>query len=247
MIKSLIDNDKKREVIIEVKYGDTTGNGTNDQISLIELHENNKEHKFTGEVFIRIKNIMTGEVFTINLESHIGISYKLYMGKFTSDYKMDILVQGFNYIAKDENNNYIFSYMNRAYVEVFNGHKFLNEYKVDANYKDNYLVEILCRKVKKKYCISIKEYDKEWLSQIYNNTGILKVNSKLINTDLNAVYPIGPTWGEEFGVQTELYIYQTLISHDKLKVIAIIQNRLRWKDDRFIVILQNIAVLGKEI
>ncbi|AYE35764.1 hypothetical protein [Clostridium septicum] len=235
-----------REVVIEVKYGDTTGNGHNDKISLIEIHENNKQHKFTGEIFIRVENGLTGHIDRIDLESHTGITYKLYLGNFTTNYKEDILVQGFNYILEDKNNNYIFSYIDRKYKEIFNGHKFLEEYIIEAVYKDNYIIEVYCKRLNMMYLITIKYYNKKWLSKIYDKFGILSINAKLINTDLNAVYPIGSTWGEEFGSQEELYIYQTLISHDKEKVIAIIQNRLKWKNGRFVVILQNIAVFGED-
>jgi hypothetical protein len=128
--------------------------------------------------------------------------------------------------------------MNNTPQSLFDFNAYNEEYMYDVTYMDNYKVEVLSKKNNEKYIIDISSRDKEYLDEIYNENGKLKAPISGFVNPLSGLYPVD---FDGNGVY-ELLAYQKIAGRYNADSLGYVLNTLKWKDNRFKLDNQYVAI-----
>jgi hypothetical protein len=114
------------------------------------------------------------------------------------------------------------------------------QFQYDVNYQDNYKVKVVSKINNLTYLIDISLRDPEYLSEIYNANGKLKSPIEGFVNPLSGLYPVD---FDSNGVY-ELLAYQKIAGRYNADALGYVLNTLAWKNDRFVLQNQNVAIGG---
>ncbi|MCP3030028.1 VCBS repeat-containing protein [Halobacillus sp. A1] len=228
--------------VLAFAQGDVNGNGVLDNVYLTGLKPNGTDSPFTTNITLVIQTGGTEDFYSIPLESNAGYDPALFLGDFTGDRIDDILVSinsggsgGFYYY-------YIYSFLNNRPKELFNYETFNSQYLYDVMYQNNYKVLVTNQTLNLYYILDISNRGSEYLSEIYNSDGTLKLPVQGWVSSLNTAYPVD---FDGDGVY-ELFAFQRIAGRYNADGIGLIQSPLKWDGEKFVITddWQYAAVLG---
>ncbi|MPM83504.1 hypothetical protein SDC9_130568 [bioreactor metagenome] len=138
--------------------------------------------------------------------------------------------------------HYIYSFANNVAKLLFDFNAYNEEYNYDITYKDNYKVEVISKNNNEKYIIDISTRGEEYLSEIYDENGKLKQPISGFVNPLSGLYPVD---FDSNGVY-ELLAYQKIAGRYNADSLGYVLNTLKWKDNRFVLDNQNVAIFGSQ-
>lgn len=116
----------------------------------------------------------------------------------------------------------------------------MNKYQYEVTYQDNYKVEVVSKVNNKKYMIDISTRDAGYLNEIYDRNGKLKSPITGFVNPLSGLYPVD---FDSNGVY-ELLAYQKIAGRYNADALGYILNTLGWKENRFVLQNQYVAIFG---
>lgn len=170
----------KNEVILDMKYGDVTGDGIYDQVVLVGNYLDSGKSLAVENLRVLIidgKTLLTHEIPINNI---IGYQPTLFLFPFRNKQINDIFFSiasggsgGFNY-------SYIWTYENNSFNKIFDSDLFDNMFMYQVNYLNNYKVEIINTTLNSKYILDISDRDTQYLEQLYYKDGTFKKKQQVM-------------------------------------------------------------------
>ncbi len=235
----------KNIIMIDTKFGDVTGDGIYDRISLIGNYLSDDKSSVIENFKILISDGKTDLIYEISIPYIIGYQPTLFLYSFRNKEVSDIVVSidsggsgGFGYY-------YIFGYDGIRFNKLFDSSTFNNLFKYQVKYLNDYQVEIINDTLKMKYILDISSRDTEYLNQIYNENTTLKNPVSGYVSNLNRLFPIDINNDSIF----ELLTFQRVTGLYNADLIGYLQTVLLWQENHFDIFCkeQFLSQLGYDI
>ncbi len=227
--------------ILMIQEGDVSGDGVPDKVYLYGNKAGDSISSFVDNISIVIEDGFTGKTSTITPEFNAGYNPRLFLGDFTADRVDDIKLSiesggsgGYGYF-------YIYSYINNTPIEIFNFNRYnaLYQYKVD--YVDLYRVEVYNFNHDKLFVLDVSYRGDEYVSQYYDEFGVLTTP---IQGDVLALNAIKPFIQNEEVNAFELLAYQRIIGPFNYDTLGFIENVLSWDGEEFYSTRMSVMIPG---
>ena len=190
-------------------------------------------------VTILIQDGRSNHISTVNFQYNAGYNARLFLGDFSKDNILDILVSidsggsgGYGYF-------YIYSFKNNIPRQMFDVEKYNQDHLFDVNYEDFYKVRIENPQLDILFTIDISNKGYDYLSQYYDEIGKLKQPVQGGALALGVLYPIVKS-NKEFSY--DLLAFQRIIGTTNSDTLRNIENHLTWNGTQFISSLLNVSI-----
>ena len=226
--------------IVAYARGDVNGDRVPDNVYLSAAKK--PDSPFEQNITLIIQDGITGRFASIPLSENAGYDPMLFLGDFTGDKVQDILISIFSGGSGGMMYHYVYSFVNNVPNLIFDFNVYNEEYKYEVTYKDNYKVEVISMKNNVKYIIDLSYKGTDYLNEIYDEQGKLKAPISGFVNPISSLYPVD---FDSDGVY-ELVAYQKIAGRYNADGIGYFLNTLKWKDNRFSLYNQNVAIFGEE-
>ncbi|BCN31769.1 VCBS repeat-containing protein [Anaeromicropila herbilytica] len=226
--------------IVSYSVGDVNGDQILDHVYLIGTSK--PDSPFTEDITLIIQDGESGELTMHDLEENAGYNPRIFLGDFTGDGTDDILISIDSGGSGATMYHYIYSFYDSKLQLRFDFNQYNNQYNYDIIYKDNEKVDVFSEYNNTSYVIDISLKDLEYLSEIYNDNGILKTPIEGFVNPLSGMYPVDYDGDNVY----ELLAYQKIAGRYNADALGYILNTLKWDKDSFELFNQNVAIIGEE-
>ncbi|WP_338749380.1 hypothetical protein [Bacillus sp. FJAT-52991] len=222
--------DRARRVL-DVKRGDVTGDGRVDTVYLIGTKQEDSPYVQHITLVVQYHN---QSVETIPLKEGSGYGPTIFLGDFTGDRVDDVL------IVIDSGGSggiiyaYVYSFRQGKMEAIFDSDVFNNSHQYEVNYQNQYVVEVESSYSKKRYTLSLKDKEPEYLAAIYHSDGTLKKPIQGFVSPLAGIYP---TDFDRDGTY-ELVTFQNIAGQYNADRLGYINNVLGWNRQIFVPLRQ---------
>lgn len=229
-----------QSMIVSFVQGDVNGDRISDNVYLTGTKT--EDSQFVKNITLIIQDGRTARFIKIPLKENMGYNPQLFLGNFTGDGVNDILISINSGGSGAIMYYYIYSFVNNNPQLLFDFEKFNAEYEYEVTYINNYKVEVVSEENNTKCIIDISLKGEDYLSEIYNEDGILK---SPINGFVNPISGLYPVDFDRDGVY-ELLIYQRIAGRYNADALGYILSTLKWQENMFVLNNQNLAIYGAE-
>ena len=225
-------------VLLDMKQGDVTNDGIIDYVYLFGS-KNDETEFYTDQITLHIQDGRTNRISTVNFQYNAGYNARLFLGDFSKDNVLDILVSidsggsgGYGYF-------YIYSFKNNIPRQMFDVEKYNQDHLFDVNYEDSYKVRVESPQLDILFTIDISNKGYDYLSQFYDENGKLKQPVQGGALALGVLNPI-VTNNKEFSY--DLLAFQRIIGTTNSDTLGNIENLLTWNGAQFISSRLNVSI-----
>ena len=213
-----------------MKTGDVNGDGVLDTVYLYGQVDG-PPGIFADNITLVIQDGRSNKITTVHLKNNAGYNARLFLGDFNKDNVLDIMVSFDTGGSGGYGIFYIYSFRNNSLHELFNVDKYNEKYTFQVNYEDFYKVRVESPQLNVFFIIDISNKGPDYLSQYYDENGILK--NPLIGgaLALGALYPI-ITNNESYNY--DLVALQRIIGPTNVDTLGFVENLLTWKDTQLV-------------
>lgn len=226
--------------IVAYATGDVNGDRIPDNVYL--TGRKMPDSPFIQNITLIIQDGTTGRPKGIPLSENAGYNPTLFLGDFTGDGVEDILISINSGGSGGIMYHYIYSFVDNVVKLLFDFNVYNEEYKYDITYKDNYKVEVISENNNEKYIIDISSRGEDYLNEIYDENGKLKQPISGFVNPLSGLYPVD---FDSNGVY-ELLAYQKIAGRYNADSLGYVLNTLKWKNNRFVLDNQSVAIFGSQ-
>ena len=216
--------------MLDLKTGDVNGDGVLDTVYLYGQVDG-PPGIFADNITLVIQDGRSNKITTVHLKNNAGYNARLFLGDFNKDNVPDIMVSFDTGGSGGYGIFYIYSFRNYSLHELFNVDKYNEKYTFQVNYEDFYKVRVESPQLNVFFIIDISNKGPDYLSQYYDENGILK--NPLIGgaLALGALYPI-ITNNESYNY--DLIALQRIIGTTNVDTLGFVENLLTWKDTQLV-------------
>jgi hypothetical protein len=225
-------------IIVACVRGDVSGDRIPDNVYLTGVKT--PDSPFTQNITLVVQDGRTGRFTSVRLSDNAGYNPRLFLGDFTGDGIADILISIDSGGSGAIMYHYIYSFINNTPQLLFDFNAYNEEYEYEVTYKDNYRVEVISSTNNEMYIIDISNRDAEYLNEIYDENGKLKSPISGFVNPLSGLYPVDFDSNNVY----ELLAYQKIAGRYNADSLGYVLNTLKWKDNRFVLDNQNVAIFG---
>lgn len=229
--------------LIDMKQGDVTGDGIIDNVY---LYGNKPEGTgiFADNITLVIQDGRSNQITTVNLQNNAGYNARLFLGDFSKDNILDILVSIDSGGSGGYGIFYIYSFRNNIPRQMFDVEKYNQDYKFNVNYEDLYKVSVGSPPLDVLFTIDISNKGYDYLSQYYYENGKLKQPIKGEALALGALYPIVTN---EKSMSYDLLAFQRIIGTSNSDTLGYVENLLTWNGTQFTSSRLSTAILSTKL
>jgi hypothetical protein len=224
--------------IVSVARGDVTGDKVSDNVYLTGTKT--PDSPFIQNITLVVQDGRTGRTRNVQLSENAGYNPTLFLGDFTGNGVDDILIRIDSGGSGAFTYDYVYSFVNNIPQLLFDFNVYNEQFQYDVSYQDNYKVKVISKINNLTYLIDISLRDPEYLSEIYDANGKLKSPIEGFVNPLSGLYPVD---FDSNGVY-ELLAYQKIAGRYNADALGYVLNTLAWKNDRFVLQNQNVAIGG---
>ena len=228
--------------IISGAYGDVNGDGVEDYVYLTALKSADPSSPYVEQITLNIQDGVTRKVHTIPLDENGNSGYQptVFLGDFTKDGIMDILISIESGGSGAFTFNYVYSFVNNQARKLFDFDQYnkMNQYTV--TYLDQYKISVQSTATGQTFLIAINGRDADYLSQIYNENGTLKKPITGMADGVSGFYPVDMDRDGVFEIQA----YQKISGLYHADSFGYVINTLQWDGQKFAIWQQWLAVYG---
>ncbi|WP_139364887.1 VCBS repeat-containing protein [Sutcliffiella halmapala] len=227
-----------RPTVVSAKRGDIDGDGTKDSVLLTA--NKTPDSPFWENITLVVHNERTNQSQQIPLKNNSGYNPTLFLGDFTGNKADDILIVIDTGGSGGAIYSYVFSYINGQLRQIFDSDRFNEEYQYSVNYQDQYKASVISQKLQEKYILDLTYKGKEYLTEIYQENGVLKAPIEGWVNPLSGLYPIDFNRDGTY----ELQAYQRIAGRYNADSLGYVQTTLKWNGQIFGPDQQNVAIFG---
>lgn len=227
--------------IVSFQQGDVTGDGITDRVYLTGIRTQGSP--FIQNITLLVQDGSNGTTVRVPLKDNAGYNPRLFLGDFTANRTNDILVSIDTGGSGGIMIHYIYSFANNVPQLIFDYSLYNETYQYEVTYKDDYQVEVISSVNSTKYTIDLSYKGTAYLSEIYDENGKLKQPISGFVNPLSGLYPIDYDSNQVY----ELLAYQKIAGRYNADAIGYFLNTLGWRDNKFDLVNQNVAIFGKTL
>jgi len=224
--------------IVAFARGDVTGDSVPDTVYLTGIKT--PDSPFTQNITLHVQDGRNGVVKSVPLRENAGYNPAIFLGDFTGNGVDDILISIATGGSGGIMYHYIYSFVENNPQLLFDFNVYNQQYQYEVTYQDQYKVEVVSRHNNKKYLIDISLRDADYLNEIYEANGKLKSPITGFVNPLSGLYPVDFDANKVY----ELLAYQKIAGRYNADSLGYVLNTLGWKDNRFVLQNQNVAIYG---
>ncbi|MCF8011021.1 MAG: VCBS repeat-containing protein [Clostridiales bacterium] len=227
---------------LDYKQADVNGDNIIDSIYLIG-NIPYPDSPFVENITLIIQNNKTCKPYRIALETNAGYNPTLFTGDFNKDSISDILISIDSGGSGAIGFYYVYSFINNQPQKLFDYEDFNEKYRYKVLYRDNYKVQVISSQLNKIYTIDITYKGQEYLSEIYDQNGILVEPIQGWVNPLSGLYPIDVDRNGTY----ELYALQRIAGRYNADSLGYVQTTLTWNGLVFKPLYQFVGINGADI
>ncbi|CAI6329204.1 hypothetical protein ACFRGK_21060 [Bacillus subtilis] len=224
--------------IIASTRGDVTGDGVIDEVFL--TGNQMPGSPLWRNITLVIRDGRTHQEQRIQLQNNMGYNPSLFLGDMTGDKIEDVAVVMDTGGSGGAIYAYVFAYLNRQFRQIFNSDVLNDELKYSVRYQNQYKVSVISHQQNETYILDLTYKGREYLNEIYNSQGVLKMPIEGWVNPLSGLYPVD---FDRDGVY-ELLAYQRIAGRYNADSLGYVQTVLKWNGRRFAVDRQNVSIVG---
>lgn len=224
--------------IVAFARGDVTGDTVPDQVYLTGIKT--PDSPFTQNITLHVQDGRTGGVKSVPMRENAGYNPAIFLGDFTGNGVEDILISIATGGSGGIMYHYIYSFVENNPQLLFDFNVYNQQYQYEVTYQDHYKVEVVSKHNNKKYLIDISLRGADYLNEIYEEDGKLKSPITGFVNPLSGLYPVDFDSNKVY----ELLAYQKIAGRYNADSLGFVLNTLGWKDNRFFLQNQNVAIYG---
>ncbi|KLE16486.1 hypothetical protein [Clostridium sp. C8] len=233
--------DKKE--VISTRVGDVIGSSALDIVYLVGNRKGSGKNTIFYNMGILISDGETGKIVNIDLRGIEGYKPRITLQHFKADKDNEILFSmediGTNaYITAQ-----VFTLDGDKVIKIFDTNYYNQSESYQVIYQDNYVVDMVDTKKNIVYSIDISRKDKLYLSEIYNDNGLLK--KKIIGKVL-PVSGISPIDIRREDV-LDLLLIQKIIGRSESDILAVMHSTLSFRNITFEKEDSFVGILGEKL
>ncbi|MDV6377855.1 VCBS repeat-containing protein [Sporosarcina sp. GW1-11] len=227
-----------RPMVVASTTGDVTGDRIPDHVYLTGTKT--ADSPFVQQITLHVRDGRTGMLTSVALKENVGYNPTLYVGDFTGNGVEEILISMATGGSGGIMNYYIVSYMGNKPTWLFDFEAYNNLYSYEVTYLDHYKVLVTSKLNNETYMIDLSLKGADYLNEVYDRNGKLKQPISGFVNPLSGLYPID---FDGNGV-CELLAYQKIAGRYNADSLGFIMNTLGWKNNRFELENQYLAIFG---
>jgi hypothetical protein len=228
--------------IVSGAFGDVNGDRTADYVYLTAVESADPSSPYLEQITLNIQDGLTRKIHAIPLDESGNSGYQptVFLGDFTGDGIMDILISIESGGSGAFTYNYIYSFVNNQARKLFDFDQYneLNQYTV--TYLDQYKISVKSLATGQSYLIAIDGRGADYLSQIYNEDGTLIKPITGMADGVSGFYPVDMDHDGVFEIQA----YQKISGLYHADSFGYVINTLKWDGQKFAIWQQWLAVYG---
>jgi hypothetical protein len=229
--------------LLDMKQGDVTGDGIIDYVYLYG-RKNVETEIFADHITLVIQDGSSNEISTINLQNNAGYNAKLFLGEFSKDNILDILVSIESGGSGGYGMFYIYSFRNNIPRLLFDFEKYNNSYTFKVNYEDLFKVSVGSPSLDLLFTLDISYKGYDYLAQLYHGNGKLK---QPVQGEVLSASALNPIVTNQKGISYDLLIFQRIIGISNSDILGYVENLLTWNGTQFISTRLATAILGTKL
>ncbi|MGG0643551.1 VCBS repeat-containing protein [Sporosarcina gallistercoris] len=235
-------NPYRQPEIITSTYGDVNGDGMVDVVYLTGVKSVDPTSPYLQQITLHIQDGATNKVHTIalNEEGNSGYNPTLFLGDFTGDGILDILVSIDSGGSGAFTFDYVYSFAKNQAEKLFDFEQYNKQNQYTVTYQDYFKVNVHSPATGKSYLLDISDRGAEYLSQIYFQNGKLKQPVQGMADGVSGFYPVDM---DRDGVY-EIQAYQQISGLYHADAFGYIINTLKWDGHKFAIWQQWFAIYG---
>lgn len=231
--------------IVNYAYGDVNGDGIIDYVFLTANRSTDPSSPFLKRITLNIQDGLTRMVHTISLDESGDAGYNptLFLGDFTEDGIMDILVTIDSGGSGAFTFDYVYSFINNQARQLFNFNQYNEQNQYSVMYLDHYKVKVQSHATNQLYLIDISNRSENYLSDIYYKDGTLKKPIQGMADGVSGFYPVDMNRDGTYEIQA----YQKISGRYHADSFGYIINTLQWNGSEFGIWQQWLAIYGSDL
>lgn len=235
-------NRYRQPEIMSGAYGDVNGDGVTDFVYLTAVKSADPSSPYVEQITLNIQDGVTKKVYTIPLNENGNSGYQptVFLGDFTKDGIMDILITIDSGGSGAFTFNYIYSFVNNHARKLFDFDQYNKIHQYSVTYMDQYKISVQSLSSNESYLIAIAGRGADYLSQIYNKNGTLKKPITGMVDGVSGFYPVDM---DRDGVY-EIQAYQKVSGLYHADSFGYVINTLQWDGKKFAIWQNWLGVFG---
>ncbi len=230
-------------VLLDMRQGDVTGDGIVDYVYLYG-RKNGETEIFADQITLIIQDGRSKRISTINLQHNAGYNAQLFLGDFSNDNVLDILVSIETGGSGGYGIFYIYSLRNNIPHLLFDVEKYNKSYTFKVNYEDFYKVTVGSPSLDLLFTLDISYKGYDYLSELYDENGKIKQPVKGEVLAATAVYPIVTNLKS---LSYDLLVLQRIIGTSNADTLGYVENLLTWNGTQFISTSLAVEIFGTKL
>lgn len=230
-------------VLLDMKQGDVTGDGIIDYVYLYG-RKNVETDIFADQITLVIQDGRSNQTTTIPLSNNAGYNAKIFLGDFSKDNILDILVSIESGGSGGYGIFYIYSFKSNSPGLLFDIEQYNNSFSFNVNFEDNYKVSVASPTLDLLFTLDISNKGYDYLSQLYDGNGKLKQPVKGEVLAASALYPIVMN---SISMSYDLLVLQRIIGISNSDTLGYLENFLSWNGTQFKSTRLVTAILGTKL
>lgn len=234
-------HDRQLEIVSSA-YGDVNGDGVTDYVFLTAIRAADPSSPYMQQITLNIQDGSTHKIYStkLNENGNSGYNPTVFLGDFTGDGIMDILIVIDSGGSGAFTFDYVYSFVQNQSQKTFDFEQYNEKNQYTVTYLDQYKVSILSLATGQTYLVDISGRGAQYLSEIYNENGTLKKPIQGMADGVSGFYPVDV---DRDGVY-EIQAYQKISGLYHADSLGYIINTLKWDGKNFAIWQQWLAIYG---
>lgn len=230
-------------ILLDMKRGDVNGDGILDTVYLFG-NKVDPTSLFADHITMGIQDGATHQLTIVHPPENAGYNATLFLGDFSKDGILDILISMESGGSGGYGIFYIYSFRNNDLQKLFDVQTYNELHQFHVNYEDGYKVSISSPRLDILFTIDISNKGYDYLSQFYNEQGKLKQPTQGEVLALGALYPIVTDLNS---MSYDLLAFQRIIGTINADTLGDVENLLTWNGNAFTSKRLTVSILGTKL